>query len=229
MGNWSLPSLTDLYTNFLTYLKARDDDATRMHDSRVTAATNVPDYAKRWNATTQTFQNWLSAAWSSIVLAVAGGGTGATTAAGARTNLDLYSTSEVDALVDAAMTMAENDKTTQVALTNAGTFYDGPSVSLSAGTWFIVGYVLLYSESASAGVAFKLWDGTTVYANTYLYSGVLYAQHQVTLCAIVTIGSTTTLKISAAASVASACYIKPSPSSYTTENKASSIRAVKIG
>jgi len=149
MANWSLPSITDLYTNFLAYLKARDDDATRLNDSRVTAATNVPDYAKRWNDTTKTFQNWLSSAWTSVILSVAGGGTGASTAAGARTNLDVYSKAEADAAFTGVITTAENQLTGSVSLTTEATWYDGPTVSLSAGTWFIVGNLCFQFPTSS--------------------------------------------------------------------------------
>jgi len=226
MANWSLPSLTDLYTNFLTYLKARDDDATRMHDSRVTAATNVPDYAKRWNATTQTFQNWLSAAWSSIVLAVAGGGTGATTAAGARTNLDVYSTAEVDALVEAANTTAENVLSANVSLTTDGVYYDGPSVSLAEGTWLVIGTCVM---SLSAGAyngsyTIKLWDGVSAAYITNLhqvgYNSYIDQRFSVPINDIITLGATTTVKISAGKSGASTSYIM---------GTYSNIRAVKIG
>src|SRR3990172_6349671 len=97
MANWSSPVLTDLYTNVMSYLKGRDDDAIRLNDTRVTSATNLPDYWKRWNATLGTFQNWLSSVWADIVLAVAGGGTGATTAGGARSNLGVPSVAEASA------------------------------------------------------------------------------------------------------------------------------------
>jgi hypothetical protein len=97
MANWSSPVLTDLYTNVMSYLKDRDDDAIRLNDTRSASASNLPDNAKRWNNTLGTFQNWLSSVWADIVLAIAGGGTGATTASGARTNLGVPSVSEASA------------------------------------------------------------------------------------------------------------------------------------
>ena len=97
MANWSLPGLTDLYTNIITYFKGRDDDAVRLNDTRSASASNLPDNAKRWNATLGTFQNWLSSVWADMVIAVAGGGTGATTAEGARSNLGVPSVSEASA------------------------------------------------------------------------------------------------------------------------------------
>jgi hypothetical protein len=95
MADHSLPTLSSLYADFLSYLKARDDDAVRLNDTRVTAATNLPDYAKRWNETLGVFQNWLSGAWGALRLAVAGGGTGADNAADARTNLGAASSTDL--------------------------------------------------------------------------------------------------------------------------------------
>ncbi len=97
MANWNSPVLTDLYTNFLSYLKDRDDDAVRLNDTRVTAGTNLPEYAKRWNHTIGALQYWFSSAWINLVLSIQSGGTGGADAGTARTNLDVFSKGEGDA------------------------------------------------------------------------------------------------------------------------------------
>jgi hypothetical protein len=228
MGNWSLPSLTDLYTNFLAYLKARDDDAARLNDTRADAATNLPNYAKRWNDTTKTFQNWLSSAWSSIVLAVAGGGTGASTAAGARTNLGVMSTAEATAAFTGIIATAKHDSTS-VTMTTANTFYDGPSVSLAKGTWFIVGTVSVRKPQTvtSMQINAKLWDGTTVESAAFAWDSYAastgYEAISLSLSGIVVLGSTTTLKISVSSDAANTTLLGTG-----NAPKASHIRAIKV-
>lgn len=53
-----------------------------------------------------------------------------------------------------------------VAITLADTFYDGPAVALSVGTWFLSGQVLGLTGGSGGVYELKLWDGTTVAANT---------------------------------------------------------------
>jgi hypothetical protein len=86
LANWSNPVLTTLYTTFLTEVKARDDDAATMFTS---APTNPPTGAMKYVRASNSFEEWSGAAWVAKTLSVVGGGTGATTAAGARTNLGL--------------------------------------------------------------------------------------------------------------------------------------------
>lgn len=55
-ADWSKPTLTDTYTNFLTYMSGRINDAARWLDSSSTSPTNIPHGAKRWNASSATFE-----------------------------------------------------------------------------------------------------------------------------------------------------------------------------
>lgn len=60
MTNWNTPALTDTYTNFLTYLKARDVSTAVMDyasDTNLTAGT------LRYNRTSNKLEEWSGAAW----------------------------------------------------------------------------------------------------------------------------------------------------------------------
>jgi hypothetical protein len=70
-------------------MQARDVNALTLADTRLTALTNIPTRAKRWNNTDKVFEDYNGATWDDLVIAVTGGGTGSATAAGGRTNLGL--------------------------------------------------------------------------------------------------------------------------------------------
>ncbi len=63
--------------------------------------------------------------WSGADLEITNGGTGASTAAAARTNLSLYSQTEVDALIDAISSVS--DDTSQATTSGAIKYFDKPS------------------------------------------------------------------------------------------------------
>lgn len=84
-ANWSNPVLSSSYTDVLSILKERDTDAATMNDS----PTNPPTGYMRYNRTLDKFQEWDGAAWIECPISIAGGGTGAATAADARTNLGI--------------------------------------------------------------------------------------------------------------------------------------------
>jgi hypothetical protein len=86
MANWSNPTLSSTYTNFVQECKDRDVDAATMF---VSAPTNPPTSAMRYLRASNKFQEWDGAAWNDKVLSIAGGGTGGATAAAARTALGL--------------------------------------------------------------------------------------------------------------------------------------------
>jgi hypothetical protein len=86
MADWSKPTLSSLYTEFLAEVSARLDDSATLFSG---GPSNQPIGSIRYFRTTNAFQEWDGANWVNKVLSLASGGTGATDAAGARTSLGL--------------------------------------------------------------------------------------------------------------------------------------------
>lgn len=66
MANWSLPTLSSLYTAVISAFGDRLDDAAKWFDSGSTSPTNLPPGTKRWNATGSKFEKWSGSAWSDL-------------------------------------------------------------------------------------------------------------------------------------------------------------------
>lgn len=66
MADWSLPTLSSLYSSFLSGISGRLDDAAKMFDSVSTSPSNLPAGTKRWNATGSKFEKWNGSAWSDL-------------------------------------------------------------------------------------------------------------------------------------------------------------------
>ena len=66
MADWSLPTITDLYTNIITYFRNRDIDNARMFSTAYTIATNVETGTIRWNNTNKNWEIYNSSAWSAL-------------------------------------------------------------------------------------------------------------------------------------------------------------------
>ena len=86
MADWSKPTITDLYTDVLNYLALKDADSASLF---VSAASNIPTGAIRYNRTSNIFQEWDGTAWQDKLISIAGGGTGANTPSGIITSLGL--------------------------------------------------------------------------------------------------------------------------------------------
>jgi hypothetical protein len=96
-----------------------------------------------------------------------------------------------------SLTRVESSFTADVALSNTGTFFDGPSVSLGAGTWLIVGHIDVQDTAGAATIIAKLWDGTTVEASGEDTTSGSTSVAMIPLMGIVSPAGTTTYKISA--------------------------------
>lgn len=86
MADWNQPLLSSLYADVLDHLKNRDLDAAKMFSA---LPTNPAANMFRYNRTDNVFEEYDGAAWQDKILALTGGGTGASSASGARTNLGL--------------------------------------------------------------------------------------------------------------------------------------------
>jgi len=74
-----------------------------------------------------------------------------------------------------------------VALSNTGLYFDGPSVAQgTSGTWFASGSITLNDTAGGAQYRAKLWDGTTIIASTIFTSGSASFRIQLSLSGIIT-------------------------------------------
>jgi hypothetical protein len=106
MADWSKPTLTDSYSAVMSMFKDRDVDAAVFFDTRSTAPSNPISLTKRWNHTDGRFECYSSnATWNPMVIAIVGGGTGASDVSSSRASLgvvssaDLYATYPTSSIV----------------------------------------------------------------------------------------------------------------------------------
>lgn len=80
---------------------------------------------------------------------------------------DAANLSSISDLIYGGLPMLTNALSADVTLASNGSYYDGPKVSQgTTGTWFVSGHVTVMSPNASENIGVKLWDGTTLIAET---------------------------------------------------------------
>lgn len=124
---------------------------------------------------------------------------------------------------------AESSLAADVPMSVINTYYDGPSVVLGPGTWFLTGTVTVEYGTVNNDVTAKLWNGTVVESSTEA-SAHTVAQKQVSLSlsGIVTIASgTETWKISVANQRTDGNILAAAPTN-GAGNNASFLRAIRI-
>lgn len=96
------------------------------------------------------------------------------------------------------LTVSENFITSDVSVSSADTFFDGPSLSLAAGTYVLWGNLLVKSTVAGHWEV-KLWDGASaVYHTAENYALTNGATYNIPVFGTAVLGGTTTIKISGA-------------------------------
>ena len=85
MSDWSLPTLTSTYTNFLAEVKSRDVDLALQFDG--TTSTSVPTGAIRWSSSANRWQKWSGSTWGELATTYALTGLSTTGAASIGTTL----------------------------------------------------------------------------------------------------------------------------------------------
>jgi hypothetical protein len=125
-----------------------------------------------------------------------------------------------------ALSTSENFIGANVPMTLANTVYDGPSLSLGAGTWLLRGRVQIEGPVAAAYINGRLYNGATVIDEAEDYSQASEMK-SLNVFGVVTLTTTTTVKVSGISGTAG-CTMRTTNVSNGTANKASHLLAVKI-
>ena len=118
-----------------------------------------------------------------------------------------------------------------VSLTTTATWYNGPSLSLVAGTWLVIGRITHNRSATTAETIYaRLGDGTNHYASTQFYhTSVTGTGVVLPLNAVITLDATTTIKLQATSSAgASASTMLAATTANGSGNNATNIIAIRL-
>lgn len=113
MANWSNPTLTSLYTDFLTELKNRDVDLALQFDG--TTSTNLSTGTIRWDSTANRWKKWNGSTWAELTSTYALTGLSTTGALTVGTTLGV--TGQTTLATATATTPSTADNNTNIATT----------------------------------------------------------------------------------------------------------------
>lgn len=113
MANWSNPTLTSAYSDFLAELKARDEDLAKQFDDQTVS--NLAVNTIRWNSSVNRWQKWSGTAWGELTTTYAL--TGLSTTGNASIGGTLTVTGATALGTATATTPATADNDTSVATT----------------------------------------------------------------------------------------------------------------
>ena len=113
MANWSLPTLSSTYTDFLSQLQTRDTDLALGFDGTTTS--NQPVGTIRWDSSANRWKKWTGSAWGELASTYAL--TALSTTGGATIGTTLGVTGQTTLATATATTPATADNNTNVATT----------------------------------------------------------------------------------------------------------------
>lgn len=130
-----------------------------------------------------------------------------------------------------SITNSENSLGADVQLPVSGTWYDGPGVSLSAGTWLVTGHISFWRTATTATIWFgRITDGTNHHASSQAYTpSVAGTGANVAMTAVLTLTGTTTIKLQGTTSAgATTCLMKAALTANGSGNNATQITAIRL-
>lgn len=115
-----------------------------------------------------------------------------------------------------------------VNLSTTNTYFDGPSVTVGAGTWLLEGHVTCLDTSAASAFTAKIITGSTDLASGEEVSQGSGEPVTIALSTVVTPGSSTTYKIQAASTASTNGKIKAATPDNASGNTASTLVATSV-
>lgn len=133
MANWSNPTLTSTYTNFVTEVKDRDTDQAVGFDPAVVTPTNLPTNTIRWSSAVNKWQKWNGSTWSDLAatfaISISGNAATATVLATARAINGVSFNGSADISVNTVNALTINNGGAGAA--SGSTFNGGSAVTIS--------------------------------------------------------------------------------------------------
>jgi hypothetical protein len=128
--------------------------------------------------------------------------------------------------ISSSLTTVQATQASNITMSSANTFYDAVSVSLTAGTWHLIGQVVAAS-GADGHVTLRLWDGTTTISSS-IQNTDASSHDTVMITGIATVATSATWKISCAHNVGGSVLYAAAQVNGVGSN-AGRLIAVKIG
>ena len=148
-----------------------------------------------------------------------------------KTSATDYAVGWVTPSASGAITSLSSALSANVSLTTTATWYNGPGLSLEAGTWLVIGRITHVRSATTAETIYaRLGDGTNHYASSQFYHASVTGTGVVMpLNAVITLASTTTIKLQATSSAgASTSVMLAATTANGSGNNATNIIAIKL-